>query len=1663
MAEGKFDLPDDLILMKSPDEYFKDQLAFENSIPLSPQWLHAKPSESKASVSATPGDIRSPSILPHGSSADPLQKDGWRLDGSQDKKEWRRTVPETESGRRDRWREEERDTGLLGRRDRRKEGDRESEYRKTTNRTEAVSNREGSEARLIPSDRWHDTNSRSSGHETRRDSKWSSRWGPEDKDKDLRSEKRVDTEKEEVHSEKQSVLIGNRAGSERETDSRDKWRPRHRQEAHQAGSMVHRAAPGFGGERVSNLGFAPGRGRANFNVTMQHSGSSFSTIGATPVERSDVGPGKSGLSAETFCYPRGKLLDIYRKGKPLPAVDGFIEVPDITRTEPIDPLAFVAPDAEEEAVLEDISRGKIIGSGVYHNSSRERLVKVHQGTGDDVSIERKASTNIDDTDDSLGVASKSDALLPNGSGLVDSYRKGVLDNQGRNENEPARLPDLTGSTKIKLDSTAVVSEYDAISNGRVLDGHLDGPQPKPNDVGFFSGEKQVENHVFRPSIFEGMDSVSPLDIHNKLPTDSSSLFDFPSLRETQISGNNQCREDNREDKLVERGVPPEDLSLYYRDPQGDIQGPFLGVDVISWFDQGFFDTDLPVCLADAPEGTPFRALGDIMPQLKQKGRPVLVVDLEDKLEPSDSEVKVVGSGGPKFSDSVPGNGQYPISEFADPLGHGHPVTLKHEDPLENIYRKVSHADSETSMSRLNAELQSIHDFGMPDTEGLFSRRPGSSSGPIGRPTGKLHDPMGVHFSASESLDAHASGANHLTTTNTNNLHPLGLLWSELDGPRLRHNQPSEMMPGIDGPPHHVNPASARDPSNFNLRQGSFVDSPFVGDVPSHSSFERARLSHLEEESRRHEMADLLVSQQLQKQQMQQQQHAFGSPHLNMHQGGPSLDQLSTSPTFHGLNPAFLQAQPPHHQQQADVDHFLRLQMQHQHQLQLQHQHQLHQQEQLHHQMQLQQQQHQQSQAQQLLLEQLLQRQMHGPNFGEPSRSGALLDQVLLRQQQQQGSFLSEMQSHSQPPRHHDPSLEQLIQAKFGNSLRRDHHHDLLELLSMAKQEERLSVERQALARHQQEQQLRARQFSRHSSDDERHMGGLWSMDESGQFVRTVNPPQQSPFDLFQQQQRSLQQQQQQFMDSGPDSIGAHLFEQQRQLEQNIFLHDRLQRGLYEPNVLPFERSVPPSPADPGKGIDAISTLARLQELSLQEQRHAHMRPSVHPLIPQGVQDQFRGSKVDPLDNLPVSDPLRTEELRNGLFEKQLLQLQLQDEMRMREYEANHYPDDSRTWRGVGNDHESKQVFMDLLHQKLGLHANHPSESMDGGGVHQVPQERSKQSWLFSGPGSDLPFKLHTDREVLGDPISRGSGVFSMGNLVQESLTNGAGEVESSSAGTAFGTEHLVEEESLYPAIESGDQNSFEESSMSTKLFIDPSDTKESKKSKKKASKSKGVTKLALEQHNVAEQGAVVDRGEQTVNASFPVRSASLLATGRNAGFYDNVKGVEEAFAAPGQEITTDQTSSALPKTLENAGTKIPPASLSHEALSSPPSATPVKGKKPVTSHELRKDFSGVPAISTTPENPAAATRGSFRRTSSFGDSEIMEPSFIDMLRSTKKPTQPPNETDATTNVENSDQGHAAVKSGKKKGKKGRQIDPALLGFKVSSNRIMMGEIQRPED
>ncbi|XVE84188.1 hypothetical protein DITRI_Ditri16bG0150000 [Diplodiscus trichospermus] len=81
----------------------------------------------------------------------------------------------------------------------------------------------------------------------------------------------------------------------------------------------------------------------------------------------------------------------------------------------------------------------------------------------------------------------------------------------------------------------------------------------------------------------------------------------------------------------------------------------------------------------------------------------------------------------------------------------------------------------------------------------------------------------------------------------------------------------------------------------------------------------------------------------------------------------------------------------------------------------------------------------------------------------------------------------------------------------------------------------------------------------------------------------------------------------------------------------------------------------------------------------------------------------------------------------------------------------------------------------------------------------------------------------------------------------------------------------------------------------------------------------------------------------------------------------------------------------------------------------------------------------------------------FRRTSSCNN---VAASFIDIL---KKAVHHATEAVNEAALEQSDGVSQGERSGKKKRKKGRHIDPALFGFKVTSNRIIMGEIQRLDD
>ncbi|KAK9271849.1 hypothetical protein L1049_002214 [Liquidambar formosana] len=881
----------------------KDQLGSENNIPLSPQWLYAKPVEAKTltptaftrafeaippstSITVSPfvqsskATFPSPSVAldsfaraseaippststtvspfvnplelcPHlpnfvrqmfcfsGNSTDLNQKEGWRLDGSQDKKEWRRTVPDVETNRR--WREEERETSLLGRRDRRKED----------RRADGVASREISENRAVSSDRWHDINNRSSGHETRRDNKWSSRWGPEDKEKDLRTEKKSDVEKEDTHNEKQSSTGGNRTASEREHDSRDKWRPRHRMEVHGGGSASYRTAPGFGLDRGrvegSNVRFAPGRGRSNISGNLQIGRPpSTSPIGFVPLDKNDNACGKSGLSIDTYCYPRGKLLDIYRKQKTISTFDavpdGMEQVSPITLVGSTEPLAFVAPGAEEEAVLGDISKGKITGSGVLHNSFRDNNGRSNEnftGAGDMTLLEGKGS--FSNSTEEFG----------------ETFRKASVNTacQGSEPYKEGEQNSMTASGVLGTEGLMrEVSDNYRFSSAREIGLSV-------NDVAEL---KAVENLQSADPAFlkkfklDNIESTTS-ETGTQLPDESSTLFDFSSTHKTLSSDQNY--------------------------------GPFLGIDIISWFEQGFFGTDLPVRLSDAPDGSPFQELGEVIPHLKIKAGSSSSTSLVTKFEPTDP---IGGS----LEESIPDPA--PASEFKGVYGPA--IIPKRAEP--------QYSDDQT-----------FQNFVSQDEEIVFPGRPGSSSGNIiGKPSANIHGLFSNPISHPSLPNEFAETS--MPTHEEDKLHPFGLLMSELRGTQSRRTQSSDMSSSIGVQGQFLDPLIERDSAHASRSSFSaMVDQPPFAETWSddygrntllnpnahQGAIDARRLSRMEQEFNGFGMAEHLISQNLQKEQLQSQNRLF--PHSISHFTGSGPEQFPGFSLSQSKHPPLQQSCP----------------------------------------------------------------------------------------------------------------------------------------------------------------------------------------------------------------------------------------------------------------------------------------------------------------------------------------------------------------------------------------------------------------------------------------------------------------------------------------------------------------------------------------------------------------------------------------------------------------------------------------------------------------------------------------------------------------------------------------------------------------------------------
>ncbi|KAF8406421.1 hypothetical protein HHK36_008508 [Tetracentron sinense] len=669
----------------------------DNPIPLSPQWLLQKAGENKPGIISGENHLSQyPGYTVHSDISKP-SGNGEEIHGTEKKRDvFRPNLHDTESGRRDRWRDEERDTNPSIRRDRWREGDKElSDTRKVDRWTENSSTRNSGEARRAPSERWTDTSNRESNFDQRRESKWNTRWGPDDKESESWREKWLDTSRDgEVPRDKVLSYSTNHGKDDREGDQYRPWRSNSSQSRGRGELPPHQILTpnkqiptfSYGRARGENAPptFSIGRGRissggSSVSSIFPHSHSSGTVLDKGENAHGDPSP---------LRYSRTKLLDVYRMTdirsykKPL---DCLVEVPSLTQAQPLDPHALSAPTPEELVILKGIDKGDIVSSDMPQiskdGSVGRNSTDVAQSRRTKLGSIEDLSSAIDDYKDEKDDNSKGGYSNYSGN---PSYEKHVhpygsdskLETSQNLQSYPDKKFNVEGTSSTQIIGTQYLYLSCVFYTGVISSIHslgvlcaalrAYGASHKKADVMAVNRDMSMQGSSDRPSIPWRSQSLAE---HSHVG--SHDWRDFPSdvrLRTSEIGESHPQKDRDTEwqnnsvdpssyyqdepkwqvgegfhsdisrDSILKRQpsavldreqearkflpLPsPEDLSLYYKDPRGEIQGPFSGSDLIGWFDAGYFGIDLKVRLANASPDTPFSLLGDVMPHLRAKARP----------------------------------------------------------------------------------------------------------------------------------------------------------------------------------------------------------------------------------------------------------------------------------------------------------------------------------------------------------------------------------------------------------------------------------------------------------------------------------------------------------------------------------------------------------------------------------------------------------------------------------------------------------------------------------------------------------------------------------------------------------------------------------------------------------------------------------------------------------------------------------------------------------------------------------------------------------------------------------------------------------------------------------------------------------------------------------
>nr|GEV31271.1 hypothetical protein [Tanacetum cinerariifolium] len=555
-------------VIRSPNltQISRDAQGSDSSIPLSPQWLLQKPGDDKTGTVS--GEIHT-SPFPTFANRQGTVKSQGNNDQAPDvqkKDVFRPSVLDN----RERWRDEERETNASARKDRWREGDKElGDNRKVDRWTDNSSGKYYGEARRAPSERLADSGNKDANHDPRREGRWNPRWGPDGKETDSLRDKWTDSGKDEWDTDHPRPWRSSSALSRGKTEP-----PYHSLTSNKQSPMV---VHGRGRGENYNPTFSIGRGKGGFE------GNPMSNISNTTGSHSPFSEKTDRYDEESSFvkYSRAKLLDVYRVTDMRfneRMLEAAMLVPSLTQEEPLEPLALIAPTAEELSILKGIDKGDILSSGA------PQITKdgpAGRNTGDMQSRRTKFGSRED--------------LPP----AADNYKDETADD----------FKDTGFGASYARDNDVESTRESRVHGTSTHSG-------TPWRSSSFGERSQSTSHDLREI---STDIRSRTDISRSQSQNNTSKWQVgedPVIRR-QPSG----PLDREQEPIMLSQPSPEDMVLFYKDPQGAIQGPFTGIDVIGWFEAGYFGIDLLVRLANTPPDSPFRLLGDVMPHLRAKARP----------------------------------------------------------------------------------------------------------------------------------------------------------------------------------------------------------------------------------------------------------------------------------------------------------------------------------------------------------------------------------------------------------------------------------------------------------------------------------------------------------------------------------------------------------------------------------------------------------------------------------------------------------------------------------------------------------------------------------------------------------------------------------------------------------------------------------------------------------------------------------------------------------------------------------------------------------------------------------------------------------------------------------------------------------------------------------